>query len=88
MKQMLNDNVMVSQVREEVEDKNGLLLSSKDKKDLRYEKGLVIRVGENCGKLKEGDIVYYDSARAFPVRVDGEKRSIVRYGSIVGADPV
>lgn len=88
MKVMLNDNVMVMELDEEIKDSTGLLLTSKDKNDLRYSKGKVIRVGEDCGNLKEGDNVYYDTARAFSVRVDGEKRKIIRYGFIVGADPI
>ena len=80
----INDNLFLSHINEQVTTKSGMFIP--DAGDLRYLKGKVISHGELCGKIKDGDIVYYDKARAFSVKVNDEPILAVKYQHLVGVD--
>lgn len=64
----LGKYVVVKPKKEEVES-NGVFLSAKSEKNVRYLPGTVVTCGIDVSVLKEGDNIYYDKAAASSVRI-------------------
>lgn len=60
--------VVVKPKKEEIES-NGVFLSAKSEKNVRYLPGTVVTCGEDVFGLDEGDNIYYDKAAASSVRI-------------------
>jgi len=79
----LGSFVVLKREKEEVKKKSGLIMTEFTDKDIRYKLASVVSVGEKVVGLSKGDKVYYDSAAASLVRIEGEKLDVVNDRQVV-----
>ena len=75
--------IAISKIEEQVKTASGLMLSSKDVGDMRYAKGLAVKVGADVGGIKDGDTVYYDKSRSYVMVVEQEPYIIISERDVV-----
>ena len=74
----LPKKILISPIEEKTQSESGIITSTK--KDTKYSLGVCIRVGENCGCLKEGQTIAFNprSANKF------EEYLILDYEAVIG----
>jgi len=75
--------IAISKIEEQVKTASGLMLSSKDIGDMRYAKGLAVKVGSEVVGIKDGDTVYYDKSRSYVMVVEQEPYIIISERDVV-----
>ena len=63
--------------------KGGLILSEKQREDIRFQKAEVIKVGDTVVAVKEKDIIYFDKAAAHRIEIDKEPYHVIRQENVV-----
>tara|TARA_B100000902_G_C27016515_1_gene767472 strand:- start:508 stop:768 length:261 start_codon:yes stop_codon:yes gene_type:complete len=61
----------------------GLLLSDKQREDIRYQEAEVLVVGDSVEALKKGDKIYYDRHAGFNIEIDKKIWKIIKEQDIV-----
>jgi len=61
----------------------GLLLSEKDRSDIRYIKAEVVSVGDQVTAIKENDFVFYDKHNAHKVEYKNKTYQVIKLQDIV-----
>jgi len=79
----INKYIAVTQITEEVKTDSGLLLTGDDTKHIRYKKAKVVKPGTLVDTIKEGDVIYYDSAAGHTMILDGETYTIILERDVV-----
>lgn len=79
----INKYIVVSKVNEEVKTDSGLLLTGDDTKDIRYKKAEVVKPGTMVDTIKEGDVIYYDSAAGHTMILNGDTYTIISERDVV-----
>ena len=69
--------VIIDEVHEEITSTSGLLLSSKDTEDLRYQLATVHRAGELVDTVESGDEIYYDKHQGHNLRCEGRLYRVI-----------
>lgn len=80
MKVVLN-NILLEEIKEDVKSKSGLILG--DGQDIKFHRGKIKSVGEDITKVKEGDIVWFDRHRIYPIIYEGIEYLVMNYENIV-----
>jgi co-chaperonin GroES (HSP10) len=75
--------IAIKKIEEEVRTASGLLLSNKDIGDMRYAKGLAVKVGGDVVGISDGDTVYYDKSRSYTMVVEGDAYTIISERDVV-----
>lgn len=75
--------VIVSNIYEEIESDSGLVLSSRDTYDLRYQLCEVIEAGELATAISPGDKIYYDKHQGHDIRLEGKLYRVILERDIV-----
>ena len=65
------------------ETKGGLLLSSKQKEDIRYREAKVLKVGTEVVGLKEKDNIYFDRHAGFDIELDDKIYKVIKEQDVV-----
>jgi co-chaperonin GroES (HSP10) len=65
-----------------VKSKHGLLLTEKDREDIRYVKASIVSVGDPKFSLKEGDVVLYDKFAGSIVENEGDNYKVIKTADI------
>ena len=65
------------------ETKGGLLLSSKQKEDIRYREAKVLKVGTEVIGVKEKDNIYFDRHAGFDIELDDKIYKVIKESDIV-----
>jgi co-chaperonin GroES (HSP10) len=65
------------------ETKGGLLLSSKQKEDIRYREAKVLKVGTEVIGLKEKDNIYFDRHAGFDIELDDKIYKVIKEQDVV-----
>ena len=79
----LNKYIIVDDIEEQITTDSGLLLSGKDKEDMRYQKAKVVVPGTEVNIINKGDVVYYDKSRSFTMIINKEAKTIILERDIV-----
>ena len=79
----IGKNIIINKIEEEVTTDSGLLLSNKDRSDMRYQKGEVFLTGSDVLNLNVGDKIYYDTRQCYTLIIDGEARTIIQERDVV-----
>lgn len=79
----LNKYIIVDDIEEQITTDSGLLLSGKDKEDMRYQKAKVLVPGTEVNIINKGDVVYYDKSRSFTMIINKEAKTIILERDIV-----
>ena len=65
------------------ETRGGLLLSSKQKEDIRYREAKVLKVGTEVIGVKEKDNIYFDRHAGFDIELDDKIYKVIKESDIV-----
>ena len=65
------------------ETKGGLLLSLKQKEDIRYREAKVLKVGTEVIGVKEKDNIYFDRHSGFDIELDDKIYKVIKESDIV-----
>ena len=70
MIQPIGKHIAISIIAEQIETKEGWLLSSEETAALHYKKAKVINVGKDVQEIKANDIIYYNKSNSFTMLAD------------------
>lgn len=74
--------LVISEIKEEVKNKLGLIITEANDRDIRYKLGEVEMVGEEVLKIEKGDKLYYDKINASEIRLEGNKYFIINLSDV------
>ena len=63
--------------------KGGLLLSEKEKEDIRYRQAKIKSVGGDVKGLKAGNDIYYDKSSGFNIEIKEESYKVIQERDVV-----
>ena len=63
--------------------KGGLILSEKQREDIRIQKAEVVKTGFNVKHVKEKDIIYFDKSAAHKIEIDKESYHVIKEDNVV-----
>jgi len=63
--------------------KGGLILSEKQREDVRYRKAKVIQVGEDVKAINNSDNIYYDKSAGFSIEIDKINYKVIKEFDVV-----
>jgi len=63
--------------------KGGLILSEKQREDVRYRKAKVLEPGSDVSVLKKDDEVYYDKAAGFNIEINKQEYKVIKEHDVV-----
>lgn len=75
-------------VIETIKEKNiktdgGLILSEKQREDIRYRQATIVAVGSDVEVIKKDDIIYYDKSSGFNIELKNKKYKIIKEFDVV-----
>tara|TARA_R110002020_G_scaffold5620_4_gene23209 strand:- start:810 stop:1070 length:261 start_codon:yes stop_codon:yes gene_type:complete len=77
-------NLIIQKIEpKSTQTEGGLLLSEKDREDIRYIKAKILSVGEECGNLKENDEIYYDRHAGHKIEINKETFFVIKTQDVV-----
>lgn len=76
------NTLVILEIKEEVKNKLGLIITEANDRDIRYKLGEVFMVGEDVVKISPGDKLYYDKVNASELRLDGVKYLIINLSDV------
>ena len=80
----IGNNLVIKKIEKHNETtKGGLILSEKQREDIRFQKAEVIKVGDTVIAVKEKDIIYFDNAAAHRIEIDKEPYHVIRQENVV-----
>lgn len=81
----VGNNILIRKAKEETISKTegGLLLTGKQKQDLRYKQATVINFGDLVQGLKEGDEIYYDMHAGHRIEIDSDVLYVITIRDVV-----
>ena len=80
----IGNNLVIKKIEKPNETtKGGLILSEKQREDIRFQKAEVIKVGDTVVAVKEKDIIYFDKAAAHRIEIDKEPYHVIRQENVV-----
>lgn len=65
------------------ETKGGLLLSSKQREDIRYRQAKVLEVGTEVVGVKNKDNIYFDRHAGFDIELDDKIYKVIKESDVV-----
>ena len=65
------------------ETKGGLLLSSRQKEDIRYVQAQVLNVGTDVVGIKKKDNIYFDKRASFEIEIDDKLYKVIKEQDVV-----
>ena len=63
--------------------KGGLILSEKQREDVRYRRAKVLEPGSDVSVLKKDDEVYYDKAAGFNIEINKQEYKVIKEHDVV-----
>jgi|TARA_B100001250_G_scaffold302980_1_gene264692 co-chaperonin GroES (HSP10) len=80
----IGSNVIIKKIEESNQKtKGGLLLTEKQREDVRFQQAKVIKVGDSVVAVKESDIIYFDKAAAHRIEIEKEPYHVIRQENVV-----
>ena len=76
--------IVIKPVKEtDVKTKGGLILSEKQREDVRYRRAKVVEPGSDVSVLKKDDEVYYDKSAGFNIELNKEEYKVIKEHDVV-----
>ena len=79
----IGKNIIITSVDEEIKTDSGILLSADDVGEMRYKKGLVIKVGSDVDVIKEGQMINYDKRAGLTMLISDKPYTIIQEKDVV-----
>lgn len=80
---VLNKFIVIERIADKNENKSGLIMTMDDKRELRYSKGKVIKVGPMVSGISEVDEIYFDKAAGHDVLIDEVRLTVIQEKDVV-----
>jgi co-chaperonin GroES (HSP10) len=65
----IGKNIVIKTIDEEIKTASGLLLSAEDANQLRYKKGIIVKIGTDVTAIDEGSEIYYDKRAGYTMLI-------------------
>ena len=80
----IGNNLIIKKIEEQNQStKGGLILTEKQREDVRFQEAEVIKVGDLVSAVKEGDIIYFDKAACHRIEIGKEPYHVIRQENVV-----
>ena len=80
----IGNNLIIKKIEESnQETKGGLILTEKQREDVRFQKAKVIKVGDSVVAVKQDDIIYFHKAAAHRIEIEKEPYQVIRQENVV-----
>tara|TARA_R100000808_G_scaffold1457_3_gene6653 strand:- start:1869 stop:2129 length:261 start_codon:yes stop_codon:yes gene_type:complete len=80
----IGNNVIIKKIEESNQKtKGGLILTEKQREDIRFQQAKVIKVGDSVVAVKENDVIYFDKAAAHRIEIEKEPYHVIRQENVV-----
>ena len=80
----IGSNLIIKKIEESNQStKGGLLLTEKQREDVRFQKAEVIKVGDGVNAVKNKDIIYFDKASSHRIEINKEPYHVIRQENVV-----
>ena len=80
----IGNNVIIKKIEESNQKtKGGLLLTEKQREDVRFQQAKVIQVGDSVIAVKKNDIIYFDKTAAHRIEIEKEPYHGIRQENVV-----
>tara|TARA_E500000081_G_C6054780_1_gene315440 strand:+ start:127 stop:387 length:261 start_codon:yes stop_codon:yes gene_type:complete len=80
----IGNNIIITPCSGNIEEtKGGLLLTSKQREDIRYNKALVESVSDDIKGLNKGDMIYYDKHAGHGIEFEKNKFTVIKLQDVV-----
>jgi co-chaperonin GroES (HSP10) len=80
---VLNKFLIVQRVLDNTENKSGLIMTMEDKRELRYNKAVVVSVGSLVSGITDTDEIYFDKAAGHDVLIDEKRLTVIQEKDVV-----
>jgi co-chaperonin GroES (HSP10) len=74
--------IVITEIKEEVKNKLGLIITEANDRDIRYKLGEVFMVGEDVVGIQTGDKLYFDKVNSSELRLEGKKFLIINLNDV------
>ena len=80
----IGNNLIIKKIEESNQStKGGLLLTEKQREDVRFQKAEVIQVGDGVQAVKKDDIIYFDKSASHRIEINKEPYHVIRQENVV-----
>jgi co-chaperonin GroES (HSP10) len=80
----IGNNLIIKKIEEPNQStKGGLLLTEKQREDVRFQKAKVIEIGDLVVAVKKDDTIYFDKAAAHRIEIEKEPYHVIRQENVV-----
>jgi co-chaperonin GroES (HSP10) len=80
----IGNNLIIKKIEESNQStKGGLLLTEKQREDVRFQKAEVFKVGDGVKAVKDGDIIYFDKSSSHRIEINKEPYHVIRQENVV-----
>jgi co-chaperonin GroES (HSP10) len=66
-----------------IKTEGGLILSDKQREDIRYRQATVVAVGTDVEALVTDDVIYYDKSSGFNIELNNKQYKIIKEFDVV-----
>jgi co-chaperonin GroES (HSP10) len=80
---VLNKFLIVQRVLDNTENKSGFIMTMDDKRELRYNKAVVVSVGSLVSGITDTDEIYFDKAAGHDVLIDEKRFTVIQEKDVV-----
>lgn len=80
---VLNKFIVIERVLDKNENKSGLIMTMEDKRELRYNKAVVVSVGSMVSGISETNEIYFDKAAGHDVLIDDKRLTVIQEKDVV-----
>lgn len=80
----IGNNLIIKKIEESNQStKGGLLLTEKQREDVRFQQAKVYKVGDGVIAVKEDDIIYFDKSSSHRIEINKEPYHVIRQENVV-----
>jgi len=80
----IGNNIIIKKIEESNQKtKGGLILTEKQREDVRFQQAKVVKVGDSVVAVKENDVIYFDKAAAHRIEIEKEPYHVIRQENVV-----
>tara|TARA_R100001244_G_scaffold42080_1_gene38061 strand:- start:853 stop:1113 length:261 start_codon:yes stop_codon:yes gene_type:complete len=80
----IGNNLIIKKIGEaNQKTKGGLILTEKQREDVRFQQAKVINIGDSVVAVKQNDIIYFDKAAAHKIEIEKEPYHVIRQEDVV-----
>ena len=80
---VLNKFIVIERILDKNENKSGLIMTMEDKRELRYNKAIVVSVGSLVSGISEANEIYFDTAAGHDVLIDDKRLTVIQEKDVV-----